>query len=279
MESGAATGARDKRPANQAVREAYVTWLRRECEKVVLLGLDLRDRQNNVRLGQVYVPALTPAPRASLDAGTGRRGAPDREPSEEPLLHRLGRESIYVPGAPGCGKSTFCRWTALAAASGGLPSRSDDLPEAFAEQMPAALRERFPFLCPLREWASDPRWLAGSGRWWRQQLEDALAAWIDATRPGGLTSPAFLEALHQGTCLLILDGVDEIPDQVDRHYCRSNFLSGLADAFPTWTAAGNRVLLTSRPYGVAAAERRNLGLAQANLSPLPRQPGRPLSPV
>jgi formylglycine-generating enzyme required for sulfatase activity len=257
-------------PSNDAARDAYATWLRRECEKVVLLGLDLRDRQN-VRLGQVYVPALTPAPREAPDAGSRRRVARERWPSEEPLLHRLGRESLYVPGAPGSGKSTFCRWVALAVVTGGLPSLPKDLPAEVAEQMPEALRGRFPFLCPLRQWASDRRWLAGSGQWSRQQLEDALAAWIDAARPGGLTSPAFLEVLHLGTCLLILDGVDEVPEQVDGQYSRSNFLSGLADALPHWTAAGNRVLLTSRPYGIEDAARRNLGLAQAELSALPRE--------
>jgi hypothetical protein len=39
--------------SNETIRAGYVNWLREECEKVVLLGLDLRDRQS-VRLGQVY---------------------------------------------------------------------------------------------------------------------------------------------------------------------------------------------------------------------------------
>jgi len=46
--------------SNETIRNGYVSWLREECEKVVLLGLDLRDRQS-VRLGQVYVPTH-PAP-------------------------------------------------------------------------------------------------------------------------------------------------------------------------------------------------------------------------
>ena len=45
--------------ANPAqVRQIYLDWLRRSCENVELLGLDLNDAQN-VRLGQVYVPADT----------------------------------------------------------------------------------------------------------------------------------------------------------------------------------------------------------------------------
>ena len=205
--------------SNDAVRQGYVDWLRDECEKVVLLGLDLRDRQN-VRLGQVYVPALTPVQAEPGSRTSSRRGS--RERSREPLLHRLGRQSLYVPGAPGSGKSTFCRWLALLTASGGVPPHSPGVPEEFAETMPGALRGRFPFLCQLRQWASDARWLAGNGQWVHKQLEDGLAAWIDAAHPGGLTSPAFREALHRKRCVLIFDGVDEIPERTDDHYPRRN---------------------------------------------------------
>ena len=46
------------RPNSAQVRQIYLDWLRRSCESVELLGLDLNDAQN-VRLGQVYVPADT----------------------------------------------------------------------------------------------------------------------------------------------------------------------------------------------------------------------------
>lgn len=259
-----------KRQSNDAVRRGYISWLREECEKIVLLGLDLRDRQN-VRLGQVYVPALTPRQSEPATGQSIRNRPAGRERQDEPLLHRFGRESLYVPGAPGLGTSTFCRWLALAVATGDVPSRSPGLPQEFEERMPKGLSGRFPLLCPLRQWASDQRWLAGNGQWVRKQLEDALAAWIDATSPGGLTLRAFLEVLERGTCVLVFDGVDEIPERLGADYARSNFLTGLADALPHWTAAGNRVLLTSRPYGVEDAERRNLGLAQADLAALPRE--------
>ncbi len=53
---------------------------------------------------------------------------------------------------------------------------------------------------------------------------------------------------------------------------RTLLLSGLAAALPAWQSAGsdsgNRVLVTSRPYGLEEAELRRLGLAQARLAPL-----------
>lgn len=237
-----------KPPSNESVRSGYVSWLREECEKVVLLGLDLRDRQS-VRLGQVYVPALTTRPLKEESSGTARRSAgradPD-EPSHEPLLHRLGKESLYVPGAPGSGKSTFCRWLALSVATGEVRAHPLGVPKKFEEAMPKGLRGRFPFFCQLRQWASDRRWLAGNGQWVQKQLEDALSAWIDATSPGSLTSAVFRDELARGRSVVILDGVDEIPEQSGEHYPRRNFLTGLADAVPHWTRAKNRMLLTSR---------------------------------
>ncbi|MFO1113838.1 MAG: hypothetical protein U1E35_08295, partial [Rhodospirillales bacterium] len=47
-------------------------------------------------------------------------------------------------------------------------------------------------------------------------------------------------------------------------------LSGLADALPVWLKAGNRVLLTSRPYGLDAGGLHRLGLPPAELEPLPQ---------
>ena len=136
--------------------------------------------------------------------------------------------------------------------------------------MPATLQRRFPFYCPLRQWASDRQWLAGNGHWTRKHLEESVVSWIGAARPGGLTPSAFREALIDGRSVIILDGVDEIPERIEEHYPRRNFLTGLADALPEWTRAGTRVLVTSRPYGVADAERRDMGLVMAELAELPR---------
>ena len=70
-------------------------------------------------------------------------------------------------------------------------------------------------------------------------------------------------------CLLILDGVDEVPENVNGDHPRRNLLSGVADALPDWLKAGNRVLLTSRPYGLDNAEHRKLRIASAELADLP----------
>ena len=258
--SGAATG------SSAAIREAYLAWLRRRCDSVELLGLDLKDSQN-VRLGQVYVPAVT-APKVDKK-GDERKAEFDHERQHDLLLHRLGEESLYVPGAPGAGKSTFCRWLALAVACGSLPAHPLETPKGFEEQLPEALRGRFPLLCRLREWAGHSACLAGNGHWTGAELEAALACWLSAAKPGGLTPEVWREELAQGRCLLILDGVDEVPETLGPHRPRRNLLSGLADALPEWLKAGNRVLLTSRPYGLDDTDRRSLNLQRAELGELP----------
>ncbi len=265
-EWGKRQGMTDTAASSASIRDAYLEWLRRTCESVELLGLDLKDSQN-VRLGQVYVPAVT-AQKAD-DQRDERRAEFGREQRHDLLLHRLGEESLYVPGAPGAGKSTFCRWLALAVASGSLPVHPVGTPEEFEERLPEALRSHFPLLCRLREWAGHGACLAGNGHWTRAELEAALACWLAAAKPGGLTPEVWREELAHGRCLLILDGVDEVPETLGPHRPRRNLLSGLADALPEWLKAGNRVLLTSRPYGLDDADRRGLNLPQAELGELP----------
>ncbi len=243
------------------VKADYLDWLRRQCESVELLGLDHHETLN-VQLGQVYVPAIT-TPRLRKKTILGGDTPP------ELLLHRLGDDALYLPGAPGAGKSTFCRWLALVVASGDVPAHPIDAPEGFEERLPESLRDRFPLLCPLREWSGQAECLEGNGRWTRKQLEDALACWLETTRPGGLGADLFRRELAAGRCLIILDGVDEVPERQGPHLPRKNLLSGLADALPAWLQAGNRVLLTSRPYGLDEVDRRRLALPVAELLELP----------
>ena len=259
--------------------QRYLAWLKETCTSIELLGLDLQDTVN-VRLNHVYVPAVT-HPSAS-DDGTEKTedGRVElrlrREGQPELLLHRLGKRSIYVPGAPGSGKSTFCRWVALVVASGAVPAHPVPTSEEFQERLPDGLTGLFPVLCRLREWAGERECLSGTGHWTRKQLEDSLCCWLDACAPGGLTGAALRWQLAHGRCLIILDGVDEVPERLGEPrsgepHPRQNLLTGLADALPGWLGAGHRVMLTSRPYGLRPEDRRQLAVEDATLLGLPRE--------
>lgn len=106
-------------------------------------------------------------------------------------------------------------------------------------------------------------------------LEEAMGRWVDRRRPDGLDAGLLRAHLAHGSALLVLDGMDEVPvsspASAGRWHPRQQLVSALADACPLWGAAGNRLLLTSRPYGLSAEEAATTTLAFAPLHPLPRE--------
>jgi hypothetical protein len=147
--------------------------------------------------------------------------------------------------------------------------------EEFAETAPANLCGRLPLLVPLRDFHEGIDGGRGRRTGHRRELEETLAAWVNQSLTGRLTGDNLLAHLRAGTAFLLLDGLDEVPVSDTREgatvYPRDLLLSGLADALPEWLKVGNRVLLTSRPYGLDEDGLRKLGLPQAPLEPLPRQ--------
>lgn len=266
---------RPKPPVDRSpkVPAAYLTWLERRCSGVELLGPEARDG-HAITLRHVYVPALTPTTRAPE---RGQPTADARLDHDEPrtiaLLQRLDSDSLYCPAPPGAGKTTFCRWAALQA----IPSFAHDpavaAPEDYQESPPTDLRGRLPLLIPLREFSRTMDCGRGRREWLRGELEQALAAWIDQAPPDGLSGKLLLRHLSHGSAFLLLDGLDEVPasatGQAVTIYPRALLLTGLADALPGWIERGNRLLLTSRPYGLSEAERAALALPSAPIEPLP----------
>lgn len=261
-----------RRAAPLEVPAAYLDWLRRNLQQVELLGAK---EGRSVILSSVYVPALTqasPAQEADAESARQRRDQPV-EQRPIPLLQRLDAESLYVPAPAGTGKSTFCCWAVLQSIAGGEIAHPVPAPEEFTEPVPANLRGRLPVLICLRDFHLDMDCGRGRRFWHRGQLEQAMAAWAAGSSPEGLTGALLLAHLRAGSALLLLDGLDEVPVSDTRDgatvYPRDLLLSGLAEALPTWLKAGNRVLLTSRPYGLDEAGLHRLGLSSAPLEPLP----------
>ena len=157
-----------------------------------------------------------------------------RQESEKPtlLLEQLDQHSLYVPGDPGTGKSTFCRWVAWLVAARSLPECDVAAPDGYAESLPKALTDRLPLLIRLRDmWNSLPQ-NAGRDSLSRAELESALSNWVDSSSPGGLDWDQVSAHLQHGSALLIFDGVDEVPLRIgegaDACYPRAMLLAGLA---------------------------------------------------
>ena len=250
----------------------YLVWLQSKCAGVDLFGLEPK-YGSAARLQSIYVPLTTTAsePPARV-ASCRRRGLKTPPTAPTLLLDRFANESLYVPGPPGSGKSTFCRWVIWLACVGQMPATTlADAPEGYRETWPAIFGGRLPILVRLREcWRALPA-RPGARELSRHEFERCLATWVAANSEGLDDAEQVLAHLDAGSALVVLDGVDEVPLAHDegraQWFPRALLLSGLSNAMGAWTAAGNRVLVTSRPYGLSASAVAALGLPEA---PLPR---------
>ena len=274
------------------VPAAYQEWLRSICDDVTPLGSHPSEGQS-VCLQQVYVPLLTTRRfqdelQQQLQSGTKSKKQSKRKAAPEPMLERedagpqlllsaLGERSLYVSGAAGSGKTTFCRWVAWWAATGNGVNFVVPAPKEFDEKLPESLRGRLPVLIELRYFRQYLPCSKGQAVLTVAQMEDALQRWIAATaEKRGLTWKDFVAHRHHGKLLVIWDGVDEVPEtegeQDSLWYPRESLLSGIIAVMEAWSKNGNRMLLTSRPYGLNPDQVRRVeraGLPEAALAPLP----------
>jgi formylglycine-generating enzyme required for sulfatase activity len=256
---------------------AYTASLQSKCAGVDLLGLEPKHGAA-ARLQSVYVSLTTTAP-PSDPTGSGKRKprkprrdvdmqGPERE-RPTLLLDRLATESLYVSGAPGSGKSTFCRWVTWLACEGRMPANQVVAPpENYNETFPTVFENSLPLFVRLREfWHALPS-RPGSAQLTRNDFERALAKWVEETCEG-ITAADVLAHINAGSALMVFDGVDEVPitDSTGsaQWFPRALLLAGLANGCATWVAQGNRILVTSRPYGVTSRDVGALGLAEAPL--------------
>ena len=250
------------------VPDVYRQWLLKQCASIELLGLKLKHGQF-VRLDNVYVPLTTiPGGRAAMSDKERTSLADAIRPERDRatlLLHRLGESSLYVSGDPGSGKSTFCRWVSWLACEGDVPPPDVETAEELQEHFPDSLRGRLPVFIPLHDFCAALPDAPTTTSLSRLELEGVIGGWIDRTSPGRLTGEAVVAHLRAGSALLLLDGVDEVPPGQ-----RDLLLASLSQAVPEWTRA-NRVLVTSRPYGLSDADVRQLGLPAAPIQALAPQ--------
>ncbi|MEV8310614.1 NACHT domain-containing protein [Streptomyces flavidovirens] len=131
-------------------------------------------------------------------------------------------ERVLLRGEAGSGKTTLVQWLAVSAARQNLDDRM------------AYLHNRVPFVLPLRTLTRHGERLPAP-----KDFLAAVGSPLAGEQPAGWES----RVLTAGRGLVLVDGIDEIPD-TERSRSRA-WLTDLTDAYP-----GNRWLVTSRPSAV-----------------------------
>ncbi len=188
-----------------AFEARYLSYLARRHSALTIFGLDLAPGSARRPLDAAYVSLEVSGPAPATTAeGPDEYPAPRHLPADRLLT---GRRRVLLRGEAGCGRTTLIQWPAVSA------SRDPgDGP--------------IPYVLP-------PRTLARHG-----ERLPARGDFLAGSPPAGEA-----RVLRDGRALLLVDGIDKIPE-AERGPAR-DWPADLITAYP-----GNRWLVTSRPSAV-----------------------------
>jgi formylglycine-generating enzyme required for sulfatase activity len=269
-------------PDPAALRRSYLNRLVQQTRRLPLSGVDpktARDEESGeLQLSAVYTALLTQRPELDEIPPAGRsREEMEGERRRLSALEVLNREPrLVLLGDPGSGKSTFVNFVALCLAGEALGDEGANLalltaplPDEAAERRAGAEAS-----APAQPWDHGPllpvriilRDLAAQGLPEPGQPLSGDALWGYIEVGLGQTLQEYAphlkkELLEQGG-LILLDGLDEVPDARQRREGVKQVVQDFAAAFPRC-----RFLVTSRIYAYQRQEWKLAGFAEAILSP------------
>ncbi|MDG4597346.1 MAG: SUMF1/EgtB/PvdO family nonheme iron enzyme [Candidatus Contendobacter sp.] len=259
------------------LRRAYLAWLSVRADDLPLLA---GDSGKPVQLSSVYTALLT----QGRDAGEARlraassatRVLADRAAARQSALEALDQERYLVLlGGPGSGKTTFLNFVALCLAGERLGLATPNLkllrtPIPFEphEHTPKKTKPQrwthgapLPVRVVLRDFAAD---LPPAGV---PVTADTLWDFIVKQLPDSLrryTGDLQAELLGQGG-LILLDGLDEVPDALRRRQQVKQAVQEFAGMYRNC-----RFLVTSRTYAYQRQDWKLNGFAERELLPFTR---------
>ncbi|MEI2769985.1 MAG: SUMF1/EgtB/PvdO family nonheme iron enzyme [Candidatus Competibacter sp.] len=241
---------------SSALRDAYLRRIMDRCGTLSLTGIDpaaagQRDTDPQLRLNAVYTALLT-------------RGG-------NSVLEQIGQQQrLVLQGDPGSGKSTFVNFVALCLAGEALKDEQanlDHLTAPLPDEEGEDGRKRQPWrhgaLLPvpvvLRDFAATG--LPAHGVATAETLWNFIAQELKAACQAECVDWLRHELREHGG-LLLLDGLDEVPEAEQRREQVKRAVEAFAQSF------GNcRVLVTSRTYAYQNQGWRLQGFAEATLAP------------
>jgi len=266
----------------ESLRRAYLYRVVQQTRRLPLAGIAPQaasdERGGELQLSAVYTALLTQ--RTEIDEAAFPKARTVREGEARRLsaLEVLNREPhLVLLGEPGSGKSTFVNFVALCMAGEVLGHEEANLGVLTAPLPPAlsaveGAEERgkprpqrwdhgplLPVRIVLRDLAA--RGLPGPGE---PASGDALWAFIVAELGEVLKEyvPHLKAELLERGGLILLDGLDEVPDAGKRRAQVKQIVQDFAACFPRC-----RFLVTSRTYAYQRQDWKLEGFAEAVLSP------------
>lgn len=237
------------RAADAAFERGYLTCVARKHGRLTIYGIDLAHSPDRWPLDAAYLSleaTVPPAPEVTRGAPWDEEGGPRTGPAAPlpvPADQALaGRDRVLLRGVAGSGKSTLVQWLAVSCAE---PPGATALPHLYG---------RIPFVLPLRTLTRQGAALPAPGR-----FLEAVGCPVAGSQPAGWAD----RVLASGRALLLVDGLDEIPER-ERELTR-RWLRDLLDAFP-----GNLWMVTTRPSAVRDDWLASDGFGALTLSPMSR---------
>ncbi|MBU2547261.1 MAG: SUMF1/EgtB/PvdO family nonheme iron enzyme [Proteobacteria bacterium] len=266
---GGRTGVRPAKMDPALLEAAYLRHVVRSCKSLPLGIIDPRameqTRQQTMDLAPLYVSLNTTSQavdEGESPKGKGKRGRPDesmirdREPRVLGALEAAALERrMVLLGGPGSGKSTFVNYLALCLAG----ERLEKTGEWLARLGPAWTHgSLLPLRVTLREFAAG-EFCDGTADGLWNFIIDSLAA-----HTLGDFEPVLRRRLLEGGVLVILDGLDGVPDP-KRRWAVHDAVLGFSSVH---AHEKNRYLVTCRGYAYQEAGWRLDDFREHTLAPL-----------
>ncbi|WP_198676698.1 NACHT domain-containing protein [Streptomyces atratus] len=223
--------ARAPSPADGPFEDRYAGYIAAKHGKLSIFGLDLSGAPETWRLDAAYL---------SLDAAGDATSAGPALLSADHVL--AGRNRVLLRGVAGSGKTTLVQWLAVSTAQKALDERL------------LYLYGLVPFVLPLRTLTRGGAALPAP-----HEFLSGVDCPIAALQPPGW----FDRVLRSGRGLILIDGIDEIPED-DRNDAR-RWLQELISVYPA-----NRWLVTSRPSAVQEHWLMDEDFVELDLAPMSR---------
>ncbi|HZF10648.1 MAG TPA: NACHT domain-containing protein, partial [Thermoanaerobaculia bacterium] len=271
------TGQSELGPDEDTLLRAYLGRVIDQTEILPLAVVDreLEDGRDDLRLKlpAVYTALLTRSAR--FEAGRDRAPKADERELVSALEQLDRHRKLVLLGDPGSGKSTFVNFVALCLAGEGLDRADANLARlresllgregrGEKEGLLRSLGRLLPVRVVLRDFAADglPGEPGEEGRaYW---LWEFLRSQLDGAGHG-LFFPVLQRELLAGRGLVLLDGLDEVPEASERRRqireVVADFARGIGES---------RVLVTGRPYAYQKPEERLKDFVVAVLAPFNR---------